>query len=582
MSRHHSSQHANYDDAASALIELAGHTNNYASGAADGGVNSSAGSGEMAAGRITTLKPSPAAVAAANRFPGKLMSVLNSDAYQTIITWSPDGKSFVFLDSNSFERVVLPSIFKVAKFDSFLRKLYRWGFSKCQAHSKVGCPAYKHEKFMRDRPDLITKMECRSKPKTQYGNAAPLTLRAFHQSAPQLGESSKVGPKHATLPNASWDQVYRENTPRSSSEHSDVSMNDNVGNSVDYSMSNSPIPVGFEHQRKILEAARAAILRGDALENANIQTFAQHSEVGMNGSLANNIGNRSPDHQSSMNSLSHLTLPISGIDNQRIMTEASRDAMLKTDSLEDINIQTLAQHILTNRRAAASMGYNLIGQNSINAAGMNMGQHSMHGLPEKRPLTTRSKTTPSNMKFMEPNANFAPRPDNNTLNMRNDASVYLPTEARLGYQEPNPFLEQIHFARPNLNVPTNLQHSIDSTSRPLIDPLLAAELQVMRMRQEQGNQSNINFNSDLQTLALLQLAGSRMNVNNNDVLGDMQFRNQIQHLFQSEIQLQNEVERLRRLHEVQNESDHQVRDQNDAARAFLKEFSRNGQQPFGS
>jgi osomolarity two-component system response regulator SKN7 len=51
------------------------------------------------------------------------MSVLESDIYSHIITWSPDGKSFVFLDSNAFERIVLPSIFKVAKFDSFLRKV---------------------------------------------------------------------------------------------------------------------------------------------------------------------------------------------------------------------------------------------------------------------------------------------------------------------------------------------------------------------------------------------------------------------------------------------------------------------------
>ena len=53
----------------------------------------------------------------------QLMSVLESDIYSHIITWSPDGKSFVFLDSNAFERIVLPSIFKVAKFDSFLRKV---------------------------------------------------------------------------------------------------------------------------------------------------------------------------------------------------------------------------------------------------------------------------------------------------------------------------------------------------------------------------------------------------------------------------------------------------------------------------
>ena len=51
------------------------------------------------------------------------MAVLNSSDYTEIIAWSADGKSFIFLDSSSFERIVLPSIFKVAKFDSFLRKV---------------------------------------------------------------------------------------------------------------------------------------------------------------------------------------------------------------------------------------------------------------------------------------------------------------------------------------------------------------------------------------------------------------------------------------------------------------------------
>jgi|AntRauTorckE5430_2_1112549.scaffolds.fasta_scaffold08885_2 hypothetical protein len=51
------------------------------------------------------------------------MAVLNSDSYSDIIAWSPDGKSFIFTDSNAFERVLLPNIFKVAKFDSFLRKV---------------------------------------------------------------------------------------------------------------------------------------------------------------------------------------------------------------------------------------------------------------------------------------------------------------------------------------------------------------------------------------------------------------------------------------------------------------------------
>jgi len=64
----------------------------------------------------------------------KLMAVLNSDGYSNIITWSPDGKSFIFTDSNSFERILLPKIFKVAKFDSFLRKVCQFGWHFFDVH----------------------------------------------------------------------------------------------------------------------------------------------------------------------------------------------------------------------------------------------------------------------------------------------------------------------------------------------------------------------------------------------------------------------------------------------------------------
>ena len=66
------------------------------------------------------------------------MCVLNSAAYHGIVSWSSDGKSFVFVDSNAFERVVLPSIFKVAKFDSFLRKVSASAIAIASA-KRAGC-----------------------------------------------------------------------------------------------------------------------------------------------------------------------------------------------------------------------------------------------------------------------------------------------------------------------------------------------------------------------------------------------------------------------------------------------------------
>jgi hypothetical protein len=79
----HPSQHPNYDDAASALIELAGNGNTHSAGISHDngaifvpGVGSSQDKntvkGTVSQTAVSPAKPSPVAVAAANRFPGKV------------------------------------------------------------------------------------------------------------------------------------------------------------------------------------------------------------------------------------------------------------------------------------------------------------------------------------------------------------------------------------------------------------------------------------------------------------------------------------------------------------------------------
>lgn len=58
------------------------------------------------------------------------MYVLECGEYDEVLRWSKNGKSFVVVDSKHFERNVLPALFKTSKFDSFVRKLSRWGFAK--------------------------------------------------------------------------------------------------------------------------------------------------------------------------------------------------------------------------------------------------------------------------------------------------------------------------------------------------------------------------------------------------------------------------------------------------------------------
>lgn len=77
------------------------------------------------------------------------MSVLESKKYDDIISWSLDGKAFIIKRQEEFENIVLPDCFKLSKFSSFLRKLYRWRFSKSRMHSSPKYPAYANDIFKR-------------------------------------------------------------------------------------------------------------------------------------------------------------------------------------------------------------------------------------------------------------------------------------------------------------------------------------------------------------------------------------------------------------------------------------------------
>ena len=58
------------------------------------------------------------------------MYVLEIGEYDDIISWSTDGMAFVVRDPDSFTEKVLQVLLQMSKFESFIRKLSRWGFAK--------------------------------------------------------------------------------------------------------------------------------------------------------------------------------------------------------------------------------------------------------------------------------------------------------------------------------------------------------------------------------------------------------------------------------------------------------------------
>ncbi len=93
-----------------------------------------------------------------------LMDILNVEDpdHTSIICWVPDGESFLIADQERFEKELLPTYFRGSLFNSFVRKLNRWGFRRLKRTGKAS--SFAHDCFIRDKPWLCENMRCQSKP----------------------------------------------------------------------------------------------------------------------------------------------------------------------------------------------------------------------------------------------------------------------------------------------------------------------------------------------------------------------------------------------------------------------------------
>ena len=58
------------------------------------------------------------------------MQLLSENNFEEIISWLPHGHSFLVYDKKKFTETILPIYFKGTKYESFTRKLNRWGFTR--------------------------------------------------------------------------------------------------------------------------------------------------------------------------------------------------------------------------------------------------------------------------------------------------------------------------------------------------------------------------------------------------------------------------------------------------------------------
>ncbi|KAL9178251.1 hypothetical protein ACHAXT_001795 [Thalassiosira profunda] len=113
--------------------------------------------GYMAGGPLPTPHEVKNAGANVKNFPEALFDVVNTQRFNHIVAWLPHGKGFVIHEKQLFAKTILPAYFDGAKFTSFTRRLKRWRFERVPRGPELG--AYYNKYFVRDRPDLVKKMQ---------------------------------------------------------------------------------------------------------------------------------------------------------------------------------------------------------------------------------------------------------------------------------------------------------------------------------------------------------------------------------------------------------------------------------------
>ncbi|CCD24657.1 kinase-regulated stress-responsive transcription factor SKN7 NDAI_0D03430 [Naumovozyma dairenensis CBS 421] len=73
--------------------------------------------------------------AANNDFVRKLYKILETNTFPNLVRWTPEGTSFVVLDTGKFTTQILPTHFKHSNFSSFVRQLNKYDFHKVKRKS---------------------------------------------------------------------------------------------------------------------------------------------------------------------------------------------------------------------------------------------------------------------------------------------------------------------------------------------------------------------------------------------------------------------------------------------------------------
>jgi hypothetical protein len=146
-----------------------------------------------------------------------LMHILSDANNASIICWDRDGQSFLITNQELFEKTILPTYFRGSLFNSFVRRLGRWGFRRTKRNGRTS--GFANDYFVRDKPWLCLQMKCQSKPSVRKLNAKEkedVRQRAFDAGVAGASASASA---HLSSPIASTssDTLHNNSFPSSNS-----------------------------------------------------------------------------------------------------------------------------------------------------------------------------------------------------------------------------------------------------------------------------------------------------------------------------------------------------------------------------
>jgi len=93
-------------------------------------------------------------------FAEKLHAILSNPRYSSILQWNTNGDAFSIHDIPEFVNTIMPTYFQRSKFDSFTRRMRRWGFRRMERMEERsrGLVIFRCASFRRDAPALCKSM----------------------------------------------------------------------------------------------------------------------------------------------------------------------------------------------------------------------------------------------------------------------------------------------------------------------------------------------------------------------------------------------------------------------------------------